>query len=291
MKYFKFLFVITAGIFLACQPKRMVEKPVVVTSISVYEDLVKQIAGSACEVHSLVQGMENPHTFDLSGSKIRQVAQADLLVLNGLGLEGWSRQLLAGIDTSHTRYVFVADSLMNSPLLIHNDNPHFWMDPRIGQQIVNILLPEIQALVPDSQAIFRERAAGYLEELEQLYHDIGVKLEPLKSNKVIAQTPGLDYFFSAFGIERTDVIVSHPGTEPSARKMKELVDLLQTGEVFAIIRFPQFSEKLPQTLSTESNVPVVLMSPLINGAPYVETYIDLIWFNADALANIASPNA
>ncbi|HKJ66672.1 MAG TPA: metal ABC transporter substrate-binding protein, partial [bacterium] len=231
----------------------MVEKPVVVTSISVYEDLVKQIAGSACEVHSLVQGMENPHTFDLSGSKIRQVAQADLLVLNGLGLEGWSRQLLAGIDTSHTRYVFVADSLMNSPLLIHNDNPHFWMDPRIGQQIVNILLPEIQALVPDSQAIFRERAAGYLEELEQLYHDIGVKLEPLKSNKVIAQTPGLDYFFSAFGIERTDVMVSHPGTEPSARKMKELVDLLQTGEVFAIIRFPQFSEKLPQTLSTESN--------------------------------------
>lgn len=269
----------------------MREKPVVVTSISVYEDLVRQIAGSACEVHSLVEGMENPHTFDLSGSKIRLVAQADLMVLNGMGLEGWSQQLLSGIDTSHTDYLFVADSLGNSTLLIHDDNPHFWMDPRIGQQMVHVLLPEIQALVPDSQAVFRERADRYLAELEQLYHDIGVKLEPVKSKKVIAQTPGLDYFFRAFGVERADVIVSHPGTEPSARKMKALVDLLRTGDVIAIIRFPQFSEKLPQTLSAESGIPVVMMSPLINGAPYVETYIDLIWFNADALSNIAPPNA
>ncbi len=290
MKEWNLLLVIFAGLFFACQPEQMKEKPVVVTSISVYEDLVRQIAGSACEVHSLVEGMENPHTFDLSGSKIRLVAQADLMVLNGLGLEGWSQQLVAGIDTRHTKYFFVADTLRNSPLLIHDDNPHFWMDPRIGKQIVNILLPEIQALVPDSQAIFRKRVDGYLEELEQLYHDIGVKLEPVKSKEVIAQTPGLDYFFSAFGLERAAVIVGHPGTEPSARKMKELVDLLHTGEVFAIIRFPQFSEKLPQTLSAESGVPVVMMSPLINGAPYVETYIDLIWFNADALSNVLLPS-
>jgi len=275
----------------ACQPARTSKKPIVVTSISIYKDLIEQVTGNSIEVHSMVKGTENPHTFDLSGSKIRLVNSADLLVFNGMGLESWATQIVAGIDTNRTRVIYVADALRDSSFITHGENPHIWMDPRIGQAIVRHLLPALQKILPDSQAVFQQRARAYERKLEQLYQDIDHKLEPLHGKGVIAQTLGLDYFFSAFGIDRAAVIVNNPGTEPSARWMKELVDMLRSGQVAAIVRLPQFSESLPRTLSEESGVPVAVMSPLINGVPYVETYIDLMWFNADALVNAVTPEA
>lgn len=274
-----------------CQSKQPARKPVVVTSISIYQDLIHHITGDAVEVESMVKGSENPHTFDLSGGKIRLINSADMLVFNGMGLESWAGQIVAGVDTKRTRVIYVADALRDSSFIIHGDNPHIWMDPRIGEAIVRHLLPALQAILPDSQAVFQKRARVYEQELEQLYRDITQKLEPIHGKAVVAQTPGLDYFFSAFGIRRAAVIVDNPGTEPSARWMKELVDTLRTDQVAAIVRLPQFSESLPETLSGESGVPVVVVSPLINGAPYVETYIDLMWFNADALANAVAPEA
>jgi len=276
---------------IGCQSNQTPKKPVIVTSISIYQDLIHRITGDAVEVESMVKGSENPHTFDLSGGKIRLINSADLLVFNGMGLESWATQIVAGIDTQRTRVIYVANALRDSSFIIHGDNPHIWMDPRIGQAIVRHLLPALQTILPDSQAVFQARARAYEQELDQLYRDITQKLEPLHGKSVVAQTPGLDYFFSAFGIKQAAVIVNNPGTEPSARWMKELVDTLRTDDVTAIVRLPQFSESLPETLSRESGVPVVVMSPLINGAPYVETYIDLMWFDADALANAVAPEA
>jgi ABC-type Zn uptake system ZnuABC Zn-binding protein ZnuA len=174
---------------------------------------------------------------------------------------------------------------------VHGDNPHIWTDPRITQAIVHMILPDLQRIVPDSAQVFQDRADAYIQGLNDLYRDIGLKLEPMDGMQVIAQTPGLDYFFSAFFINRVEVIVEHPGGEPSARHMTELSDLLKEGGITAIIQLPQFSERLPKTLSQESGVPMTTMSPLINGVEYVETYLDLMWYNADQLCLLAPPEA
>jgi len=287
MKRFNVILFSTIFLLLSCRPEAPKEKPLIVTSISVYEDMVRQIVGSSCDVQSLITGMDNPHTFDISGSEIQAVNSADLLIFNGLGLESWADQIISGIDTTRTEVLFVGDQIQDSPLLIHGDNPHIWMDPRIGRTIAETLVPILQQVLPDSQEVFQRRADQYLVEIDELIEDIQFKLESLEGAQVIAQTPGLDYFFSAFGIQRTDVIVEHPGTEPSARHMAALADLLETGNIIAIVRLPQFSERLPQTLGDESGVAVKLMSPLINGAPYVDNYVDLIWFNADAFSDIS----
>jgi len=278
-------------LFFSCTTQHPSRKPVVVTSISVYADIVHAIAGSTCTVQSLVTGNENPHTFDLTGDKAKLVHDADIIVFNGLGLEGWGGQVIQGLDRKKTHFISVADSLAGSPLLVHGDNPHIWMDPRIGVLIVQTLVKPLQHLVPDSAAAFQSRADQYISDLRDLYRDINIKLEPIHGKKVIAQTPGLDYFFTAVQMHRTAVIVDNPGTEPSARHMTELIDSLNTGNMYAIARLPQFSEKLPDTLEKETGVPVTLMSPLINGAPYVDTYIDLLWFNADQIMMVFSPES
>jgi len=287
MKRLLLLFTIIA-LFLGCEQKKVSEKPVILTSISVYQDIVENIVGDAYEVRSLVAGMENPHTLDLSGSKAKLVQNADLIIFNGMGLEGWAEQVKSGLKPKETPLISVGDSLQGDSLIRHGDNPHIWMDPRIVQSMSKIILTAIQQLNPDSAEVFRDHADLFTGRLDTLYEDVGYKLAPLSGSKVVAQTPGLDYFFSAFNIERSAVIVEHPGTEPSARAMTQLTDILKSEEIIGIVRLPQFSDKLPQTLSKETGVSVISMSPLINGTPYVESYINLIWYNADQLTALSA---
>ncbi|MBS1271196.1 MAG: Manganese-binding lipoprotein MntA [Candidatus Marinimicrobia bacterium] len=286
MKKFVFIF-LGFALFLGCGKRQISEKPVILTSISVYQDIVKNIVGDAYEVRSLVSGMENPHTLDLSGSKAKLVQNADLIIFNGMGLEGWGEQVESGLKPKNTPLISVADSLKDHPLLTHGDNPHIWMDPRIVQSMSKIILSSVQKLQPDSADIFRKRTDHFVGALDTLYQDVGYKLEPLAGSKVVAQAPGLDYFFSSFNIDRAAVIVDHPGTEPSAKAMTVLTDILKSGEIISIVRLPQFSKKIPQTLSEETGVPVISMSPLINGTQYVQSYIDLVWYNADQLSLLA----
>lgn len=260
----------------------------VVTSISVYGDLVRNITGNAVEVHSLVSGAENPHTFDFTGSDARQLHEADLVVLNGLGLEGWARQV-EGSVRENTGIFFVGDSMVKRNPGVSDENPHLWMNPRYGAQLVRSLTPALQQLLPDSADRFEEQSKQYISELDRTFRDISTKLENLTGTRVIAQTPGMDLFLEAFGIERVEVIVTSPGTDPSARKMTQLLDLLNTGDIRGIIYLPQFSKSIPQTLHQESGVSLIMMSPLIGTAPHTETYIDLLWFNADRIYNALTP--
>lgn len=291
MKKLKIYTAITILLFLiSCTPStKQQTAPVIVTSISVYQNLIQNIVGNGIEVRTLVSGMENPHTFDFSGNKAKILEDAKLIVFNGMGLESWEEQVKQNTDREKTQYLSIADSLADSPLLIHFGNPHIWMDPRIAAEAVKVILPAVVKLEPDSAVVYQKRANNYIEQLDTLYQEVHYKLQPLKNKKVIAQTPGLDYFFSAFDIDRAAVIVTNPGTEPSAKRMTSLIDLTKSEDVIAIVRLPQFSKTLPQTLQKESKVPLVLLSPLITGAPNVDTYIDLIWYNADQLSAAALP--
>jgi len=291
MKKLKIYTIIAISLFLvSCAPSSKEQTaPVIITSISVYQDLIQNIVGNGIEVRTLVSGMENPHTFDFSGSKAKVLEDAKLIVFNGMGLESWAEQVKQNTDRKKTQYLSIADSLIDSPLLRHTGNPHIWMDPRIAAEAVKVILPAVIKLEPDSAAVYQKRANNYIEQLDTLYQEVHYKLQPLKNKKVIAQTPGLDYFFSAFDIDRVAVIVTNPGTDPSAKRMTTLIDQTKSEDVIAIVRLPQFSKTLPETLQKESKVPLVLMSPLITGAPNVDTYIDLIWYNADQLSAAVLP--
>jgi zinc transport system substrate-binding protein len=201
-----------------------------------------------------------------------------------MGLESWANQLTSG--QQDVKVVMVADSLRDNPIIRHGDNPHIWMDPQIAQDIMHVLLNEVQQIMPDSADIFQQNAEMYIENLNRLYRDINTKLDPVKGERVIAQTPGLEYFFSAFGINQAGVIIEHAGGQPSAQHMTSLSNELSSGDILGIVHLPQFSANLPQTLSDETDVPVISMSALINGLEYVGTYLDLMWYNADQLESL-----
>ncbi len=268
----------------ACQPAQQSDTPVVVTSISIYEDLIRNIAGDAVRVHTLITGAETPHTFDLTGSDARLLQEADLIVLNGLGLEGWAHQL-AG-SAPEDAWVFSAgDTLATRDTTFIGGNPHLWMDPRLTAKLVKLLVPPLQHTVPEAADSLGKRAERYTDQLLQIHSEITMKLEGVRGSKVIVQTPGVDLFLDAYGIRRVDAIVTSPGTEPSAKHMTALMDRIRSGEVDGIIHFPQFSKSIPRMLHDETGVPLILMSPLINAAPHVGSYIDLLWYNADQLYN------
>jgi ABC-type Zn uptake system ZnuABC Zn-binding protein ZnuA len=83
----------------------------VVTTISTLADLVQNVAGDRAEVYSLVPHGGDPHTFDPSPSEAVRVSQADLLVMNGLGLDEWLTSFIETVGADGVPLVELAEDL------------------------------------------------------------------------------------------------------------------------------------------------------------------------------------
>src|SRR4051812_35141492 len=102
----------------------------VVTTTTVFADFVRAVGGDRVDVVSLVPKGGDVHTFDPRPTDITRVADAQLIVANGLGLDEWLTKL-AGDSGTKARIVTLADSVPKSQYIVEDaiPNPHLWLDP------------------------------------------------------------------------------------------------------------------------------------------------------------------
>src|SRR3954452_8857321 len=110
----------------------------VVTTTTVFGDLVQQVGGEDVAVHSLVPKGGEVHTFDPTPRGFEQVARARLLIANGLGLDDWLVKVASDAGTT-APVVKLADGIPADHLLGAEDgtpNPHLWLDVALGRRYV-----------------------------------------------------------------------------------------------------------------------------------------------------------
>src|SRR4051812_28634629 len=113
----------------------------VVTTTSVFADLIANVGGGAVSVTSLVPKNGDVHTFEPKPADIRTVAAARLLVMNGLGLDDWLEKTITNAASSGTPLVKLGEDLPGVALLPGEDpgtqNPHLWMDVKYAELYVD----------------------------------------------------------------------------------------------------------------------------------------------------------
>lgn len=154
------------------------ERPVVVTTFSVLEDMVSHVGGDRIEVRSIVPRGAEIHEYDPTPSDIRGAAEADLVMENGLGLETWFEQFTAhsGADT-----VTLTDQIDPIPVTRLDDhpdaadttesmpvNPHAWISPAAGQEYVAAIQDALSDLSPEDSEYFQDNADELIEELSDI---------------------------------------------------------------------------------------------------------------------------
>jgi ABC-type Zn uptake system ZnuABC Zn-binding protein ZnuA len=259
----------------------------VVATTTVFADFVRSIGGGRVAVDSLVPKGGDVHTFDPRPSDVARVADAQLVVANGLGLDEWLAKLATDSGT-RAPILRLADSVSPSRYILEDGipNPHLWLDPDDATTYGEAIAAALTRLDPAGGASFAANAKAFgvqMTALRQWGRDL-VGTLPADRRKLIAFHDALPYLARAYGLEIAGVILKAPGQDPSAADIVTLVDAIRANHIRVVVSEVQFSDKLARTIANETGAAIV--SDLYDdslGDPPITTYEALVRYDLEHL--------
>ena len=246
-----------------------------VASLEIFADLASNVGGDRVHVVSLLPSGADVHTYELPPSKVADVAQADIIFLNGLDLE----EQVGEIARTNANGPVVE---LTEGLPVIDGNPHLWLDAQLAVGYVERIRDELTNIDPDGRTVYETNAAVYLEELTtlDLEMELAIATIPAESRMLVTFHDAYVYLAQRYGLEVVAVVAPSPGQEPSARDISDLSDAIQG--VPAVFKEPQFNADVLDLVAEEQGVPVfdLLSDAYVDG---VGTYIQLMRFNMNQL--------
>jgi zinc/manganese transport system substrate-binding protein len=258
----------------------------VVASFSIIGDFVRNVGGDRISVTTLVGPNGDVHVYTPAPADARKIADAKLLVVNGLGLEGWLPRL---VQSSGSRAVIVTATDGIQPLRIDQAaDPHAWqsvVDARI--YVANIRDALVTADAADAAA-FRANAAGYLAKLDALDREVrnSVAQIPPERRKVISTHNAFGYFAAAYGIEFIAPLGVSTESEASARDLAGIITQIRTQKIPAVFLENISDVRLIRRISAETGARIggtLFSDSLSDEKGDAPTYIELVRHNIKAL--------
>jgi manganese/iron transport system substrate-binding protein len=235
----------------------------VVTSTTVFADLVRNVGGDLVNVTSLVPKDGDVHTFEPRPADLQTVSRANLLVMNGLGLDDWIEKTITNASASGTPLVKLGVDEPGVELLPGEDpgtqNPHLWMNVKYAELYVDRIAQALTSLDPSHKAQYDSQATAYKSRLDELDASVRARIAtiPEANRKLVTFHDAFPYYARAYGITIVGVAVQAPGQDPSAGYTAQLVTAIRDAGVKAIFSEDQFPTKLVDQLGAEAGVKVV----------------------------------
>ncbi len=212
----------------------------VVATTNIIADTARAIAGDDAEVVALMGPGVDPHLYKASESDVRRLAEADLILYNGLHLEGKMGDILVKMARQRP-VVAVADQvsdeeLLEPPELAGLYDPHVWFDVSLWATGVDVIASELARLDPDNAEGYRRRAAAYAEQLAELDAWVKERVASLPEDRRILITAhdAFGYFGRRYGVEVVGIQGISTLAEAGLKDVERVVDLVVDRGVPAI---------------------------------------------------------
>jgi ABC-type Zn uptake system ZnuABC Zn-binding protein ZnuA len=259
----------------------------VVTTTTVFADIVQNVGGSRVAATSIIPPGVGPEDYEPKPDDAKKLADAKLIVSNGVGLDDFLDKLLASGSGGQTPHLVLGDGI---PVMTVDgeENPHFWLDPTLVKQFyLPAIARKLTELDPDGRATFDANVASYGAQLDALDTELKAKIDtiPAANRRLVTFHDAFPYFARHFGFELVGVILQNVGQDPSAADLAALVDKLKSTGVKAVFAEAQFNPKLSETLAQEAGVTSVvttLYNDALGPAP-ADTYLGLMRWNVDQI--------
>lgn len=227
----------------------------VVASFTVLADIAAQVGGGEVAVSSLVPAGGEPHEWQPRPSDVRRIAEADLVVVNGLGLEGWLDRL---IDASGFEGPVLVASRDTVPLRGPTGmaDPHAWHSLVEARRYAAVVASELSRLRPDSAAAFAVNLGVFESKLDRLADWAEARVEGIPRDRrvVVTTHDAFAYLGRDYGITVLAPAGLDSAAQPSARRMAELVSEIGRTGVRAVFLESGGNERLARTLAAEAGV-------------------------------------
>jgi zinc/manganese transport system substrate-binding protein len=260
----------------------------VVASFSILGDFVKNVGGERVDVTTLVGADGDVHVYAPAPADARKIADAKLLVINGLGLEGWLPRLL---QAAGGKVPIITATRGIAPLKLGSDaDPHAWQSVENAKKYVTNIRDALAAADPANAEFFRKDAEAYLAKLDALDREVrqAVSQIPERRRKVISTHDAFGYFAAAYGIKFIAPLGVSTESEASARDIAGIITQIKTEKIPAVFLENISDPRLIRRISAETGARIggTLFSDSLTGekgdAP---TYIDMVRHNIKALTS------
>jgi zinc/manganese transport system substrate-binding protein len=285
MRRFWLIFLVLAAAIL---PVRAQDRLNVVASFSILGDFVRHVGGDRVSVTTLVGPDSDVHVYAPAPSDAKKIADARLVVINGLGLEGWLPRL---VQSSGGKATIVTASHGIAPRRLGSDaDPHAWQSVANARIYVANIRDALLAADPADAETFRANAETYLAKLDALDREVRAAIAqiPPTHRKVISTHNAFGYFAATYGIEFIAPIGVSTESEASARDIAGIITQIRSQKIPAVFLENISDPRLIQRISAETGARVggTLYSDSLTGekgdAP---TYIDMVRHNIKTLTS------
>ena len=222
----------------------------VAVSFNPMAELAEAVGGDKIDIYTIVPDGSEPHDFELKAKDIQAVAEAEIFVYNGAGMESWAQ---AAVSASENSTLIEVDASKGCDLITTGGvaDPHVWLSLKMAKiQAQNIKDALVQA-DPDNREYYEGNYSDFSSEIDELYAEYKAKFDALQSKNFVTGHAAFAYFCRDFGLKQSSVEDVFAEGEPTARKIAELVEYCRENNVDTIFMEELASPKVSETLANE----------------------------------------
>ena len=267
---------------------------VLTSTFPVYQITRNVVQGiAAIEVDLMIPAdMGCPHDYALIPQDMRKLATADVLVVNGLGLEEF---LGAPVRKANPAILVIDSSRGIDQLLYYQDevsgergsghgkddhhgegeqphghdkgqvNPHLFTSPRMIALMATTIAKGLAERLPAEANLLAVNARAYAERMRALADDLAGLGRGLGNKRIVTQHGVFDYLARDMGLEVVAVVQAHAGQDPSAAEILDLIATIRSKQAGAVFTEPQYPQSLGQTIAREAGIPATTLDPVATG--------------------------
>jgi manganese/zinc/iron transport system substrate-binding protein len=271
----------------------------VVTTTSILKDAVQNIVGDAAEVESVMGSGVDPHLYKATQGDLIKLTDADVIVYNGLHLEGKMGEVLEKLGRQKTVLAAAEGipekSLRRSPQFQDSFDPHVWFDVMLWQQVIKHLSLELQQKDPKNAQVYQQRTQRYIQKLEMLHDSalVAIASIPKQQRILITAHDAFGYFGDAYGIQVRGLQGISTVSEFGLQDVSSLVNFIVSNKIKAVFVESSVSPKAIEAVvigSREQGHQVQIGGTLYSDAlgddnTPESTYIGMVKYNVQKIVN------
>jgi zinc transport system substrate-binding protein len=222
------------------------------------------------------------HDYAVTPDNLKNLEDTQFFVINGAGMESFMDKIIKQqpdmkiIDSSKGIELIKGENK-------EGDNPHLWVSISCAIRQVKNIGEQLAALDPDNAVEYNSNTSAYIMKLEAERDKMHKALDCLKNRNIITFHEAFPYFAREFNLHIAGVIEREPGSEPSARELKDTIAAINKLNVKALFAEPQYPANSAETIAKETGAKVYTLDPAVSGSMDADAYIDIMDKNLKVL--------
>lgn len=263
----------------------------VLVSFNPLREFVSAIGKDKVIVSSIIPEGTEPHDFELKAKDLAELSKAHIFVYNGLGMEPWVEKSLQSINNKD---LIVVDASANTNTIKnieekeieeHGQNdPHIWLSLKEAKVEAKNIMDALIKIDMNNKDYYEKNYADFSKELDSLFNEYKPKFDSLANKNFVTGHAAFAYLCRDFGLEQSSVEDVFAEGEPTAKKMKELIDYCNNNKIKTIFMEELASPKVSETLAKEVTAKVEKIYTLESNE-LNKNYIDTMKENLEKIYN------